>query len=316
MAASAALAAVMILLLVNPARYTESCRHGIAMWSTCVLPSLFPFFFLTAALTKLGAVGKISGFFRPVTRFLYRTGGLSAYVYLMSAISGYPVGSKLISELAEAGMISREEATRMSTFCSTSGPLFVVGSVGAGMFGSAKAGGIMLAAHLAAGLLAGLVFRGYGKGSEREFSPLPPKECDNLLYEAVYNAVINVLVVGGFITLFYVLADMLTDFLILAPITALFALLFRGVPAGGQIAAALSAGILECTRGASMLAEAGLTPLTAALATALISFGGISITMQSIVYLKRAGVKLSVHVAAKILHALVAFGLCLLFFAL
>lgn len=314
-AASTAVALVMILLLINPERYTESCRRGIDMWATCVLPSLFPFFFLTAALTRLNMVGKIAKFAAPLTRSLYRTGGLGAYVYLMSAVSGYPVGSKLISELSENGMISREEATRMSCFCSTSGPLFVVGSVGAGMFGSAAAGGIMLAAHLLAGLLAGLCFRRAGGETTETFRPLPPRNCDNVLYESVYNAVVNVLVVGGFIALFYVLADMLADFWILALPTALFSLLLKGTPGGTVIAPALSAGVLECTRGCAMLAEAGLTPLTAALAAALVSFGGISITMQSAVYLKRAGVPVGLHVAAKIVHALFAFALCLLFFS-
>ena len=52
------------------------------------------------------------------------------------------------------------QAVRMLSFCSTSGPLFMLGTIGAGMFYAPAAGAVIALSHYAAALLNGLAFRG------------------------------------------------------------------------------------------------------------------------------------------------------------
>ena len=51
---SAAIVFLIVLLAVSPAHYAAACLEGVSLWAKAVLPSLFPFFILTALLTKLG----------------------------------------------------------------------------------------------------------------------------------------------------------------------------------------------------------------------------------------------------------------------
>jgi nucleoside recognition membrane protein YjiH len=79
----------------------------------------------------------------------------------MSVLSGYPVGAKLTADFYEKGLITKGQACRITTFTSTSGPLFIVGTVGIGMFHSAKLGIIILLSHFIGAILNGLIYRKY-----------------------------------------------------------------------------------------------------------------------------------------------------------
>lgn len=140
---------LLCLLLTAPARYAEACIQGMALWAKAVLPALFPFLILTGLLTKLGVAQKLADRLSPLTEKIGLPGS-AAYCLLVSLLSGYPVGSRTVADLYKGGAITREQAKRMSVLCSTSGPMFLVGSVGGAMFGSAAAGAILLAAHLLA----------------------------------------------------------------------------------------------------------------------------------------------------------------------
>ena len=113
--------------------------QGIALWAKAVLPVLFPFLVLTGLLTKLGAAQKLADRLSPLTKKIGLP-GCAAYCLLVSLLSGYPVGSRTVADLYRGGAVTREEARRMSVLCSTSGPMFLVGSVGGAMFRSAAAG--------------------------------------------------------------------------------------------------------------------------------------------------------------------------------
>ena len=303
-ALSAAILLLVVLLAAAPARYAAACLEGVSLWAKAVLPSLFPFFVLTALLTKLGAAETLAEKLSPLTRKC-KLPGVAAYCFLLSVLSGYPVGSRIIADLFRGGAITREQAARMSVLCSTSGPMFLVGSVGGAMFGSAAAGAILLAAHIAAVLLVCLACVPFLK-------PLPeppPKKtaasADNLLYESVHGAVVSILCVGGFIAAFSVFSLALSDLYILWPLEKFFGL-FLPQP----IAAGLCAGLSEATHGCALLAAGG-GALALPAAAFCVTFGGACILCQQLGYLKSAGVKAAPFIGIKALQGLAAFLLCL-----
>lgn len=305
--------AVMPILVFFPERYVPAALEGIKLWALCVLPSLFPFFFLTLLLTKNYCVERLARAFDRPSKLLFRCGGVSVYVFFMSVLSGYPVGARLIGELREKGVIGKDEATRMSALCSTSGPLFIVGSVGTGMLGDKSIGLIMLVCHILSAFLCGICFRFYGK-SDRACPHAEPLIArirpDNVLYESVYGAVISILCVGGFICLFYTLSEILADFKILLPLEYLFNALLA--PLGVEnIGKAFAAGLIECTRGCGMLSQSASASAVAAPCCALISFGGVSVIFQSAVYLSKAGADMRMFLLSKTLQTLFSFVLCL-----
>lgn len=301
--------ACMALILFNPETYISSAFEGIKLWAITVVPSLLPFFFFTAILSRIGVTEKTAKLLENPCRKLFRTGGIASYVFLTSVLSGYPVGAKIIGDLGENKVISPEEATKMSTFCSTSGPIFIVGCVGNGMFGSPLAGKILLISHILSAVLTGICFRFSGKSEpENQRRPLLNKNGGNVLYDCVYSSVISVATVGGFICVFYLLADVIQNLNLLFPLGKLLSLL----TSSKKTSMAFSYGLIECTRGCKALAECGLSTYSLTFASSLIAFGGVSVIVQSICFLKKADVNIAIFLLAKIVQTVFAFFICLI----
>ena len=106
---SAAALLLIVLLALSPARYAAACLEGVSLWAKAVLPSLFPFFILTALLTKLGAAETLADKLSPLTKKC-KLPGAAAYCFLLSILSGYPVGSRIIADLAGSGPIAYARA--------------------------------------------------------------------------------------------------------------------------------------------------------------------------------------------------------------
>jgi nucleoside recognition membrane protein YjiH len=112
----------------------QSFFQGLRLWATKVLPALLPFFILVKLLSYTTFSQTIGNFLSPITYRFYRVGGIAGYIYIMSILSGYPVGAKLTADFYKENYISKRQAHTISAFTSTSGPLFVLGTVGIGLF--------------------------------------------------------------------------------------------------------------------------------------------------------------------------------------
>lgn len=298
---------ISVFFIIMPGKYIKACQTGISLWAACVLPATFPFLFLTALITKLGYVNKISRFLSPATKKIFNLPGISGYVLLVSVISGYPVGAKIIADLKEGGAITSSEATKISAVASTSGPLFILGSVGTNMFSSVKTGAIILISHYLATILSGIILRGKKEQSaEKTFTPRADE--NEVLYSAMYNSVISVMCVGGFIAAFYTLSVMLEDMKILYPLS----FIIDNLPFSDGLGGGISKGLIEMTSGCKELAASG-NFLAVPSCAFIITLGGMSIIFQQLAYLKKAGVKTGFFILSKLLQATLAFIVCLLF---
>lgn len=301
---------LIALFIAKSDVYVKTTYRGVLVWGTAVLPSLLPFFFLTALVTKTGSVVKLSEKLTPVSKFLYNADGVSLYIRLTSLISGYPVGAKLICDLYKSGKITARQAEKYCTFTSTSGPLFIIGAVAISAYGNKYYGFIMLLSHVLSSCLVGVIFRKMPDNGL--IAPLfQQDDCDNVLYESMYSAVLSVLLVGGFVAVFFTVSEMANDLKILYPLQKFLSLFLDE-----KLAEGFSLGLIECTKGTVMLAKASKGKLSCALSCALISFGGLSVWFQSLTYLKTAKVRVFIFAAAKILHTIIAFSLCYILLSL
>ena len=312
---------IILALIINPKTYMDSTLNGLTVWLTCVVPSLFPFFFFTKLLTKLKLVSKISKAFCPITQKLFNVPGISSYIFFMSVISGYPVGAKLISESFKSGQITNAQATRMNAFCSTSGPFFIIGTVGVGMFYSKTAGIIILISHLLGAILNGLLYRNYKKEEKVLLSNLnlaPKQDEDDILKVTMYDSIISILIVGGYITIFFIIIDFLFNFQILSTLSYVLQTVFSFTNLPPNFFDSILSGIVEVTRGCLDLSQSGVNlKLLCVFSTFLISFGGFSIHLQSLSFLQSAKIKMSVYFLQKLTHSIIscfiAYILCLIF---
>ncbi len=289
---------IAIVLAIFPQRYISTCAQGIKVWAISVLPSLLPFFFLTTLMVKTDCVNGLSKIFSPITKHVFKCPEITAYPFVMSLLSGYPIGCKILADLHQNGQLDSENCKKASVFCSTSGPMFVIGAVGVGMFNSARIGRILYISHALAAIILGFVFSFKRTENSQTISPILTKENSNVLYDCAYSSVISVCVVGAFISIFFVFTSIACDFCLLSPLIAIFKPLF-----GENVSTQFCKGIIECTQGAIYLSKiSGNLPII--LTSFLISFGGISVICQSSVYLKKAEVSTLAFVCSKLLHGL------------
>lgn len=291
--------------------FSTFVTDGIKLYFACVLPTLFPYLFITAVLSSLSVTKKISKVFSPITSKLFLVNGCVGYALLLSVMSGYPVGAKMVSDLKNNGYLSTTEAQRASTFCSTPSPMFLIASVGAITFNNKNLGAVAFAVTLLSALITGIIFSFYHR-KEKPITPTPITngEKNDLFFDSVYSAVISVLVVGGIITLFYTFTEILLFFKLLAPIESIVNYLFGNQLFGKGIAL----GLFECTKGLKGLAVSGASAKSLLpIICALCSFGGLSVIFQSISYLKKAKLKTAPFVFSKLLSAVISYFLGLVF---
>ncbi len=285
----------MAVFLSDPARFAKSILKGIDLWAVNVLPATFPFLFLTALLTALPTFSKVAKKISPFFERLFRVSGAGAGAAVLAALSGYPVGARLLSDLHAENRIGREETFRLACLVTTSGPPFLVGCVGAIMFESAAAGWVLLFSHLLG--VWSVSFLLSRKGERKPFVPPPEKPMSStLLYDTVYNAVISILCVGGLIALFYCLGDMLGAL-------GLFSLFENSCFEG------ILRGLLEMTAGCSVLSGTK-TPLSLSLCCGIVTFGGMCVLLQELAFLSKTGIKSLCFLLVKFLQGIVAFGVC------
>ena len=146
----------------------NSSKRRINIWVNVLIPSLLPFIIGANLVIDLKVVDIIGYIINPIARFIFNVSGKSALVFAISTVSGYPVGAKLASELRNQKQISKFEAQRLVSFCSTSGPLFIIGAVATGMFKNPSLGYLMLICHYLGSISVGILFRNYGKESLRK----------------------------------------------------------------------------------------------------------------------------------------------------
>lgn len=303
----------VICLVFDPGRYITSVYNGIVLFATSVAPALFPFFFFTRILTSVGTAQILGDALKKPIARLYNCPSVGGYVFFMSAISGYPVGSRLLSDLYSAGIIDRRQAKAVSAFTSTSGPLFVVGTVGTVMFGSASFGYLLLAIHFAGAILNGFIYR-IKKDDAKEYAELlrTPPDFDDLLGKSMTSALTSLFVVGGYIAVFSMIADVLTDFGIVDAIAAPLSSLYSAVGWQPEMARGTVLGLIEITRGCQSLSQCGAQIKTVLpIAAGLLSFGGLSVSLQSLTFLGNCKIRPLFYLATKTTQAAISFALAL-----
>ena len=117
-------------IFINPKLIIESGISSINIFKTKLFPSIFPFFVLASLLLNLGLAGTISRKINFIIKRIFHIEGISSYIIVISIISGFPSGSKYISDCYKKGLINKEVSNYLLTFTHFGNPLFILGTCG------------------------------------------------------------------------------------------------------------------------------------------------------------------------------------------
>lgn len=298
---AAAAGAAMLALCFSGGAVVESARAALQLCASTILPSLFPFFVLSILLSRLGVPRSLGRRLAPLAGRLFGVSGAGLTALPVGLLGGYPMGAACAAELLERGEIDREEAERLLLFVNNSGPAFLIGAVGVGVFGSPRAGFLLYGAHAAAAVLTALLLR-RPAGGRSGAKPATAEPFAAAFPAAVKQAVGAVLTVCGFVVCFSVLLGLFEHW-------GLYS--FLGLRT--QERRSLFCGLFEI--GSAVGALRGLSPSPAhlALAAAILGWGGLSVHCQTAALFADSEISLRRHTLGRLcsaaLSALLAYAL-------
>lgn len=314
----------LLCLIIFSKTAVNSALRGLNLWYNVVFPSLFPFFVSSELLNKSGFVKAFGVLLEPVMRPLFNVPGCGSFAFAMGVTSGYPVGARITSSLKEEKLITKAEAERLLAFTNNSGPLFVIGAVGVGMFNSSKIGVFLLTCHILACITVGIILKFSGKESRSKIpknergllkrfknelgSVRPTDNIGGLFGDAIKNSISLILTIGGFIIFFSVVINLLleTRFIYLLSDTIGLVLSPMGIDKG--IIISVISGLFEITTGTSLTSKIeGISiihKLTAA--SIIIGWGGISVHTQVISIVNNTGISIKSYICGKMLQSIIS----------
>jgi len=294
----------LLQILIYSSDVIKSVRFAFDIWKNNVFPSLFPFFVLSEILIKLGFVEITGKLFKPVMKILFKTSGESAFIFIMSIISGNPANAKYTRELYLNNDLDENEATKILCFSCFANPLFILGTVGLLFLNNKEVGVLILLCHYLGNVIIGLILRNYHpsqKENERvsfsyAITCAHKKRISNkegfgeIITNSLLHSINTLLLILGVMTMCLVLTTIIDNNINL-----------------NSVLQSLLNGSIEMTQGLKYISlEAIPLKLKCILSVMILSFGGLSVHMQIVSIISDTKIKYFPFLLSRILHSIVS----------
>lgn len=258
----------LFLLILDSRTALSGARNGIMLCIFTIIPSLFPFFVLSALINS-----SFSGFgkpFKPIRKLCGMPKG-SEKLFLLGFLGGYPVGAQSIYQAYKSGQLSGKEAKRLLSFCSNAGPAFIFGMIGC-LFSSPLIPWILWAIHIISAILVALLLPQESIGR-----CLISSQSNKLsVSQAAEQGVKITASICGWVIIFRIIFSILDRWILW---------LF---PAELKI---MICGFLELSNGCIELMSIESEGLKFILSSCFLSFGGLCVIMQTSAVTKELGIR-------------------------
>ena len=293
-------AAALWCLITYPSEAAEGARRGLALCGGTIVPPLLPFFVLSGLISALGLPQLLGKQLEKPMNGLFGAPGLAATPLVLGFLGGYPVGATALADLVKAGALSPEEGSRLLPWCNNTGPAFIIGAVGAGVFGSGTLGLGLYACHILAALLLGLLFS-HRRNAISESIPhaLPSPSLAGALPGAVKGAAMSTVYICAFVIFFSVITALLEH---LGIFGALAGTMATHLGLELRFCRAALCGVLELGSGVGALAGLPPTPCNLALAAFVLGFGSLSVHCQTLAAVDGTQINCARHFVGRMLH--------------
>ena len=248
----------MMILILDSKTALQGTYEGVELCVKTVIPSLFPFFVLSIALTASMA-GSPVRLLAPLSRLCGIPSGAES-ILLTGFLGGYPIGAQCVAQSWQSGQLSKEDAHRMLGFCSNAGPAFIFGITGS-LFESPLIPWSLWIIQIVSAIFVGMILPG------KSHKHMKNKSESALSASGVLNRAIGAMAgVCGWVILFRMIIAILRKRVI------------YGMPTEAQV---LITGILELTNGCCNLNGIESDVVRYVLCSTFLSFGGICVAMQT-----------------------------------
>lgn len=301
----------IVFLIIFSASNLEAAQNGLIIWTTSIIPSLFPFFVATEILYSTNIINILGKYCNKFMRPLFNVPGQASFALIMGFISGYPTGAKIVSDLRENKICSKIEAERLLSFTNNSGPLFIISVVGIITFSNLEIGYLLLITHILSALTVGFIFKFWKNKKEIKITTnLPIKSNINnnnfatVFTDAIKKSISNILNIGGFVVIFSVIISILNNLNLFDSISTL--LTFLKIPQ--EFSMPILSGIIEISNGINNLNFINVSNISILIIIAafLLGFGGICVAFQVYSIISKTDLSIKPYILGKFLQGLIA----------
>lgn len=249
----------MGILIIDAKTALSGAVNGIDLCIRSIIPSLFPFFFLSSLLTS-SISGKSVSCFQHISRAMGIPAG-SESIFFTGLIGGYPIGAQSVSQAYESRILTLSEAQRMLAFCSNAGPAFLFGIV-SGLFQDPIIPWLLWGIHIISAMMVAFLL----PGKSLRTTHCNHQSSPNIVI-SLQSALKGISCVCGWVILFQmVMAFCRRWFLWLLPDWGI----------------SLFSGILELTTGIFSLYRLQIPGVIFVLSSVFLAFGGLCVWLQTI----------------------------------
>lgn len=280
---------ITYLILLNSDIVISTVINTIDIFKKNIFPSLFPFFIISELLVNYGFVEFLSKYLKKFMNKFFKINSSSAFILIMSIISGFPSSSKYTKDLYLNGSLTKEEASKVLMFTHFSNPLFILGGISI-FLNNKRASLIILIIHYSVNFIIGFLTRNIID------TPISNKEIknnkktdnfSNILGKAILNSFNTLCLILGTMIIFLILTNLLNEVVTLNPYLK-----------------SILNGILEMTGGISNISILNISLKNkATLIGMIISFGGLSVHMQIKSIISDTPIKYYPFFVARLLHS-------------
>ena len=268
----------MAILVLDGKTAIMGMRAGIQICIHTLIPSLFPFLFLSGLLTDSLRSIRPGNFKHPLKRC--RIPDSLAALLPIGWLGGYPMGARCAARLVSSGQASPQNATRFAVICNNAGPAFLFGILGC-FFARKSTVFVLWFIHLFSAVLAGLFL----------FGEIPLHSMEDTSPSRTFNDILNDSLwamgsICGCVLLFRMILEFLNNWFLWL------------LPEEFQI---LVSGCLELSNGCLQLDRLSSEHIRFITASVMLSFGGFCVWMQTVSVFP--ALKLSLYIRGKLLQS-------------
>ena len=143
--------------LVYPSEIGDEVQNAINRCFKIIIQSMFIFLCITSFISASGVHSLIGMPFRFISEKIFHIPKEGFAIFLLSMISGYPAGIKLVTESFKKGDITSKQAKAMECFCCCGGPAFISGTAAAFLYPDSNAASLLFVSIITANILTAFI---------------------------------------------------------------------------------------------------------------------------------------------------------------
>lgn len=293
------------LLIIYSKENFSVVKTSVHLFIDNIIPSLFPFILFTEIILKTDIINLLTKLFGNFISKFFNVSKASVNSIIIGFLCGFPMGAKTVSTLYKDNKITKDDANILLSFVNNCNPVFILSTIGIGIFNNFSIGIILLISHLISSILIGIIYSRKYISTSSNIIHKNELNCNksyenynniNFFY-AIKTSILNSFVTLGNILGFMIIFNLLSNFTII---------LFEKIYASNYITTITSV-IFEITNGCNKINMLNIDYITKICITSFaLGFSGLCILAQIYSTICEQGFKFTSLIKCKLVHGILS----------